>query len=164
MGDFDYENQESYKSVLQFAEWLKGILDGPLVRTRGKLLDQLQNVCFHIAVSIAQGTHKRTVEHTVEAATYLDLLVAAKALTRAQVEDGKILLKRLAEMFPESQAKPKLGIPPGGIDLEGQVTELEKSLVSQALVQASGSQTKAARLLGISLRSMRYKLQKYGLE
>jgi two-component system response regulator AtoC len=54
---------------------------------------------------------------------------------------------------------PKLSIPEGGTSLE----EVERSLVEMALVQASGNQTHAARLLDISRDALRYKLKKFGL-
>ena len=54
---------------------------------------------------------------------------------------------------------PKLSIPEGGTSLE----EVERALVEIALVQASGNQTHAARLLDISRDALRYKLKKFGL-
>ena len=54
-----------------------------------------------------------------------------------------------------------IGIPPEGIDLERAVSEFERSIIMEALEKAGGVKKKAARLLGISFRSMRYKLSKY---
>jgi DNA-binding NtrC family response regulator len=47
-------------------------------------------------------------------------------------------------------------IPPSGIDLEA----LERSLILKALDQASGNVTRAARLLGLSRRTLQYRLEK----
>jgi two-component system NtrC family response regulator len=52
---------------------------------------------------------------------------------------------------------------PTGGSLVEQVERLERRLISDALGRADGVQTRAARLLGISERHLRYKLQKYGL-
>lgn len=41
------------------------------------------------------------------------------------------------------------------------VEDLEKTLIRQALLQANGNQSQAARLLGITERNLRYKRQKY---
>ncbi|MDX9755253.1 MAG: sigma-54 dependent transcriptional regulator [bacterium] len=41
------------------------------------------------------------------------------------------------------------------------VEELEKTLIRQALLQANGNQSQAARILGITERNLRYKRQKY---
>lgn len=48
--------------------------------------------------------------------------------------------------------------------LKEQVEELEKELISQALRDADGNQSKAALSLGISERMLRYKLRKYGMK
>ncbi|MFH1743470.1 MAG: sigma-54 dependent transcriptional regulator [bacterium] len=42
------------------------------------------------------------------------------------------------------------------------VADLEKTLIRQALLEAHGNQSKAARTLGITERNLRYKLKKYG--
>ena len=60
-----------------------------------------------------------------------------------------------------------IGLPPEettGGSLVDQVSRLERRLIADALEQAGGVQTRAARLLGISERHLRYRLQKYGLE
>ncbi len=55
-------------------------------------------------------------------------------------------------------------LPQGGVDLEGLVAEMETSLIRQALQQSRYSQKHAARLLGLTPRSLRYRLQKYELD
>ena len=62
---------------------------------------------------------------------------------------------------PEILAQVKVG---DGIELEGVVENLERSLIEQSLEKTNGNKTEAAKLLGISFRSMRYRLKKYGLE
>jgi len=54
-------------------------------------------------------------------------------------------------------------IPPGGISLEEAVSEFEKQLVVKALHMAGGRRVEAARLLGLTDRTLRYRLDKYGL-
>jgi two-component system response regulator PilR (NtrC family) len=56
-----------------------------------------------------------------------------------------------------------LEIPNEGIDLEKVVEELERSLLLKALDKTKGIKKKAAELLHINFRSMRYRLEKYGL-
>lgn len=51
-------------------------------------------------------------------------------------------------------------IPPEGISME----KLEESLVRKALMMTCGNQTKSATLLGISRDSLRYRMQKFGIE
>lgn len=50
-----------------------------------------------------------------------------------------------------------------GIDLEKLVAEFERTLLTKALAQTGGIKKKAARLLNISFRSMRYRVDKYSL-
>jgi DNA-binding NtrC family response regulator len=45
--------------------------------------------------------------------------------------------------------------------LEGNLDEMERRMIFQALEQAAGSQTRAAKQLGISSRTLRRKLEKY---
>jgi two-component system response regulator PilR (NtrC family) len=69
--------------------------------------------------------------------------------------------------YKKSRNDPLQAIPaelPRGIDLDGYLAEVEKKLLQQALQQAHGVKFKAAELLGISFRSFRYRLLKYGLD
>lgn len=50
-------------------------------------------------------------------------------------------------------------IPPQGLSLDA----LEKQLVTQALEKSKNNKTKAAKLLGLTRGTFRYRLQKYGL-
>ncbi len=50
-------------------------------------------------------------------------------------------------------------LPANGLDLE----ELERDLICQALERAEGNKTGAARLLGLSRDTLRYRLEKYGI-
>lgn len=53
--------------------------------------------------------------------------------------------------------------PDESLDLEDYLDELEKSKLLEALEQANGNKTQAAKLLGISFRAMRYRLKKLNL-
>jgi two-component system NtrC family response regulator len=53
---------------------------------------------------------------------------------------------------------------PAGGSLVEQVQRLERRLILDALAQSHGVQTRAAGLLGISERHLRYKLQKHALD
>ena len=62
-------------------------------------------------------------------------------------------------MKEESDKDMAVNLPSSGVALK----DIEKQLVLQALQTVSGNQTRAARLLGISRDSLRYKMQKMGL-
>jgi len=55
------------------------------------------------------------------------------------------------------------GIPPGGLLLDDILDRIERRHIDAALRQTNGSIKKAAELLGITFRSMRYRLKKHDL-
>jgi two-component system response regulator PilR (NtrC family) len=57
-----------------------------------------------------------------------------------------------------------LDVPEDGLDLEAMVEQLECRLISKALDQTDGVKKAAAEKLGISFRSLRYRLDKYDIE
>ncbi|MDL1956751.1 MAG: sigma-54 dependent transcriptional regulator [Candidatus Desulfofervidus auxilii] len=61
-------------------------------------------------------------------------------------------------------SEEKAELPLEGIDLEEKLASIEKQLLIEALKKAKGVKTEAAKLLNLSFRSFRYKLQKYGLD
>ncbi len=57
-----------------------------------------------------------------------------------------------------------LDVPEDGLDLEAMVEQLECRLIEKALDQTDGVKKEAAEKLGISFRSLRYRLDKYEIE
>ena len=64
--------------------------------------------------------------------------------------------KHLSLMSSVDASSP---LPANGVEL----SQLERSLIEQALREAAGNQTKAAQRLGISRDTLRYRLKKFGL-
>jgi len=58
---------------------------------------------------------------------------------------------------------PPTTLPLTGFDLDEYLSDTEKKFLQQALQQTHGMKLKAAELLGISFRSFRYRLIKYGM-
>jgi two-component system response regulator PilR (NtrC family) len=56
-----------------------------------------------------------------------------------------------------------LRLPEEGLDLEETLAELERRFIHQALERCGHNKTQAARLLGLSFRSLRYRLEKLDL-
>jgi two-component system NtrC family response regulator len=84
-----------------------------------------------------------------------NIIQRAMALTRGSLLSTADLPAYLRGLPPEE---------PAGGSLLDQVSRLERRLIADALASAGGVQTRAARLLGISERHLRYKLQKYALD
>jgi two-component system response regulator PilR (NtrC family) len=55
-----------------------------------------------------------------------------------------------------------LAFPDAGIDLESTLSAIESRFIHLALERAGGNKTRAADLLGLSFRSLRYRIQKLG--
>jgi two-component system response regulator PilR (NtrC family) len=75
------------------------------------------------------------------------------------------LPERIRESNPKiaPDAESIYKVPAGGMDLEGLLADIEKSLLLDALGKTRNVRKDAADLLGISFRSIRYKLAKYDL-
>jgi hypothetical protein len=71
------------------------------------------------------------------------------------------LISWLAYQIRKNQIR---GYVPGGESLEAYLVREEVNAIRATLAKAKGNKTRAAKLLGLSFRSFRYKLAKYGLE
>jgi len=90
-----------------------------------------------------------------------NLVERAVALSRDSVI-GLDLLPATVTAVREPQASPR--ITSEGVDLEAMVADYERSLLVEALAQSGGVKKRAARLLHVSFRSFRYRLEKLGVE
>jgi two-component system response regulator PilR (NtrC family) len=64
-----------------------------------------------------------------------------------------------------ASATPELlSLPPEGCNLDDVLGEAERRLLLSALERTGGLRTAAAKLLGITFRSLRYRLAKHGLD
>jgi two-component system response regulator PilR (NtrC family) len=93
-----------------------------------------------------------------------NIIERAVSLERSEV----LLPESLGDRFKPQPAPwssrfiPEL--PPEGINIEGFLNEIERGLILEALRRAGGVKKEAARLLGLSFRSFRYRLDKLGIE
>jgi len=86
------------------------------------------------------------------------------ALSRSDDVGTDTLPPEIRGAGQEGSAGFPLDVGPEGADLEKLVEHYERTLLESALTRAEGVKTEAARLLGISFRSLRYRLQKIGME
>ncbi len=94
----------------------------------------------------------RELENIVERCVILE--------TGEKVISAATLPQLLQHQAPDSLTTT---LPDDGLDLEEVVTKLETDLIGQALQKSHGNKTQAAKLLGLSFRSLRYRLDKYDL-
>ncbi|MBN1551204.1 sigma-54-dependent Fis family transcriptional regulator [bacterium] len=71
-----------------------------------------------------------------------------------------------SNLFSLSQSfmVPSTEIPEGGLDLEKVVGEYEKTILLNALRRTNWVKKDAAKILHVSFRSLRYRIEKYGLD
>ncbi|MDP2682119.1 MAG: sigma-54 dependent transcriptional regulator [Deltaproteobacteria bacterium] len=113
----------------------------------------------------------RELENIIERAIALEStpLIMPESLPEylkreAKYQKVKVSEKELSASALDESLQPKIEIPQEGFNLEKNVEDYEKAIIIDALKKAGGVKKKAAELLGMSFRSMRYKLDKYGIE
>lgn len=85
------------------------------------------------------------------------------------LEGGATILPESLPPFVNTPSGRKLAssheisIGPEGVDLDKIIGQIEKELLIKGIHAANGIKKRAAKLLNISFRSMRYRVEKYGL-
>ena len=118
----------------------------------GKDVVGIDATAFEVLSRYAFPGNVRELENLVERAV---------ALSRDSVI-GLDLLPPSVTAARASEATPRIGEE--GVDLEQLVGDYERSLLVEALARSGGVKKRAARLLHISFRSFRYRLEKLGVE
>ncbi len=79
-------------------------------------------------------------------------------------EDILPFIEQNTQKQNKGNAAVNVSLPDEGMDMEDFIGSMEKSLLTQALERTEGSKKRAAELLRLSLRTFRYRLQKYHLD
>jgi two-component system NtrC family response regulator len=88
-----------------------------------------------------------------------NIVERAVVITRATVIETEDL-----PFGPRSREERAETLPEGKKGVRAALESLERRLIEQAMVEASSNQTRAAEILGLSERMLRYKLKKYRLK
>jgi two-component system, NtrC family, response regulator PilR len=96
----------------------------------------------------------RELENLVERC----LVLGGKTMTR------DCLPSRLLDYQQAPSSVGSYTIPPEGMNLEAYLDGIEKRLILQALEMSGGIKKKAAEFLGLTFRSFRYRLAKFGMD
>ncbi|MEX2209111.1 MAG: sigma-54 dependent transcriptional regulator [Myxococcota bacterium] len=118
----------------------------------GKDVRELEPEVLPALESYAFPGNVRELENIVERA------VTLARTSRITLECLPATVRRPAETTPEKR------IAADGVALDSLLAEYETSLIKEALVRAGGVKKRAAALLGVTFRSLRYRLEKLHLD
>lgn len=124
-------------------------------RAYQKEIQEIAPSAMEVLVSQEFPGNVRELENIIERCVTLE---------RSDQLTAENLPPKLVEQPPPASAPGEMDIPPDGIDLNRVTEEVERQLVSRALALTGGNRSRASRLLGISLRSLRYRLVKLGMD
>jgi two-component system response regulator PilR (NtrC family) len=96
----------------------------------------------------------RELENAIERAVVLE---TEKRIGKASLPD-----ELLGKSSPNKIQIPELG--ENNIDLERTLDQIEKKMIANALLRSDGIINKAAKILNLSFRSMRYRIEKHKLK
>jgi two-component system response regulator PilR (NtrC family) len=120
-------------------------------RQMGKRLTQISDDALQLLLRYGWPGNVRQLENVIERAVALETSDAV-----------------LPERLPESIRSPSRSEPlptiGDGFSLDAYLLSIESRLLAEALEQAQGDRSQAARLLGVSPRSLRYLIHKHGSE
>ncbi|VAW35053.1 Nitrogen regulation protein NR(I) [hydrothermal vent metagenome] len=134
------------------------------VRETGKAITRISEQALALLIDYDYSGNVRELENAIERGVALE---ATDVLTAASlppsIRDFRAARAAVATRGPGAVEPGSDGvvITEEGLDLEKVVSEFERKIIEDALEKTGGVKKKAAELLKISFRSMRYKLSKY---
>ncbi len=119
-----------------------------LARICGERLPEISREAMAALCAYVYPGNVRELENILERATALCV-------------DGKVAIDDL-QLAPEASIED--GIPHSGETLDDHMNRVEKQIVLDALAKTGFNRTAAARLLGVTFRSLRYRIERLGIE
>ncbi|MEW5737202.1 MAG: sigma-54 dependent transcriptional regulator [Thermodesulfobacteriota bacterium] len=125
-------------------------------REMGKKIDKLSSYAVDLLMRYDFPGNVRELENIIERSVAL-------STTNIILPDSLALsTHRKSKMGPDQKVLERvIQIPPGGVELDQLLSDVEKVCVDKAMDMAGGVKHKAAKLLGISLDSFRYRYDKH---
>lgn len=90
-----------------------------------------------------------------------NILERALALSSGNVIEADDLLLDPADI---GESSPAVATAPAGTDLQDYLDQVERHAIEEALEKSGGNRTAAARHLGVTFRSLRYRLERLGMK
>ncbi len=124
-------------------------------KEQGKKIEKVSSLAMRVLCNYSYPGNVRELENIIERCVTLE---QSDQLT------AENLPQKLFESASSVCIDGEMDIPPDGIDINRTMENLEKKLISRALDIAGGNRPRAAKLLGISFRSLRYRMLKLGMD
>ncbi|MBM3299345.1 MAG: sigma-54-dependent Fis family transcriptional regulator, partial [Deltaproteobacteria bacterium] len=122
---------------------------------QGKRISRISSLAMQVLCNYQYPGNVRELENIIERCVTLE---ESDQLTAAN------LPPKLLEAGSRPNPVQEIDIPVDGIDLNSALEATERSLINRAMEMAGGNRSRASRLLGISFRSLRYRLVKLGMD
>jgi len=128
----------------------------------GKKIVRISEQAMALLMDYPYSGNVRELENIIERAVTLEPSdsIAPESLPPYMAEKSRANASPASALSADSNGD-SLKVPPEGVDLEKTIEDIEKAILIDALKKTGGVKKKAAELLGLSFRSMRYKLSKY---
>ncbi len=140
--------RERSEDIPQLAE----ILLGRLAEASGQPVAHLSQGALAALKGYAFPGNVRELENILE---------RALALSSGNMIEADDLLLDPADMGDANHATPAT---PGSADLQDYLDQVERHAIEEALEKSGGNRTAAARQLGVTFRSLRYRLERLGIK
>ncbi|MFH1148756.1 MAG: sigma-54 dependent transcriptional regulator [Pseudomonadota bacterium] len=118
----------------------------------GKQLTKLSSEALKVLMQYDFPGNVRELENIIERSIAL--------VSSATIQTSDLYINNGHKKHQDS---PAVDIPDDGFDLEGYIAKTERDILLRALQASKGAKQKAASLLGLTFRSFRHRLTKYGL-
>jgi two-component system response regulator PilR (NtrC family) len=125
-------------------------------KEQGKNIKRVSSLALRILCNYQYPGNVRELENVVERCVTLE--------ESDQLTADNLPPKLLEGRATTTSVTGEMEIPPDGIDLNRTMENLERKLIGRALEITGGNRSRAASLLGISFRSLRYRLLKLGMD
>jgi two-component system response regulator PilR (NtrC family) len=121
----------------------------------GKEIGQISSYAIEALMDYGLPGNVRELENIIQRSVTLETsnIILPESLALSSFKEKKRMEEGL-----------RIELANGGIDLDKLMGKVEKDLILQALKGANGVKKRAAKILGISFDSLRYRLEKLGLK